>query len=399
MRSFINRHRVRLPMKKILIVAPYCSLPSEPYFNRFLYLAQCLSSTYDVTLITSDFRHFDKKHRDTPDRDDCPEFKICLIGEPGYKDNVSLQRVISHKVFVKNFKNWLKGSFDFDLVYSAYPLIETNIVLADLKKREEFKLVIDVQDIWPESITSAIPLLYYLPIKLLPFTRKANKAYASADGLVSVSSTYMDRARLVNKSALSEVVYIGSDFSLIDSAPIKIKDNTKFTLVYLGTLSYSYDVETIIKAVNKLVFDGFPIEFHIFGGGPFEEDLKKVAGQGVIFHGFNDISIVFSFLKTSDVAVNCLSSTAKQSVTNKLSDFMSIGIPILNSQTNEEVLTLLEGEDHVNYRAGNVQSAIDKILFLYKRKGELKFKPDVRFNRELEYKKIIALVDSLVECP
>ena len=41
----------------ITIVAPYCSLPSEPYFNRFWYLAELLSQSHDVLLITSRFRH------------------------------------------------------------------------------------------------------------------------------------------------------------------------------------------------------------------------------------------------------------------------------------------------------------------------------------------------------
>lgn len=37
----------------ITIVAPYCSLPSEPHFNRFRYLAELLSQSHDVLLITS----------------------------------------------------------------------------------------------------------------------------------------------------------------------------------------------------------------------------------------------------------------------------------------------------------------------------------------------------------
>ena len=43
----------------ITIVAPYCSLPSEPYFNRFWYLAERLSQSHDVLLITSRFRNYE----------------------------------------------------------------------------------------------------------------------------------------------------------------------------------------------------------------------------------------------------------------------------------------------------------------------------------------------------
>lgn len=381
-------------MKKILIVAPYCSLPNEPYFNRFLFLARKLSEQYDVTLLTSDFRHFDKTHRTLVES---AEFKISLIHEPGYKKNVSLKRVLSHKVFINNFKDWIEKNFDFDLVYSAYPLIQTNIILSEFKYTKNFKLVVDVQDIWPESISSAVPFLYSFPHKSLPFSGKADKAYASADALVAVSQTYMRRAKEANKHVPSEVVYIGSDFNAIKNSVPHKKDNLKFILVYIGTLSHSYDVETIIKAVNKLVDDGLNIEFHIFGGGPFELELKKMACEKVVFHGFVEVGEVFSFLKSSDVAVNCLAPSAKQSVTNKLSDFMSVGIPILNSQKNTEVLELLSEIDHENYQAGNVNHAIEKILSLYQKRDDMCFKPNIRFNRDIEYRKIICLLGQLLK--
>jgi len=39
----------------ITIVAPYCSLPSEPHFNRFWYLAELLSQSHDVVVVYNNF--------------------------------------------------------------------------------------------------------------------------------------------------------------------------------------------------------------------------------------------------------------------------------------------------------------------------------------------------------
>ena len=50
----------------ITIVAPFCSLPNEPYFNRFRYLAERLAEQHDVLLITSNFKHYDKSFRRPP---------------------------------------------------------------------------------------------------------------------------------------------------------------------------------------------------------------------------------------------------------------------------------------------------------------------------------------------
>ena len=79
----------------ITIVAPYCSLPSEPHFNRFWYLAELLSQSHDVLLITSNFKHYDKSFRRPEDAEAASQgrLKVMLLEESGYSKNVSLGRV------------------------------------------------------------------------------------------------------------------------------------------------------------------------------------------------------------------------------------------------------------------------------------------------------------------
>ena len=121
---------------KILIVAPFASLPDEPYFNRFLYLANRLAAAHDVTLLTSQFRHFDKCFRLNDFYKE--NFDIKLIRETGYRKNISLMRIFSHWQFSINFAKWFKEAqkeIHYDLVYSAFPLIGHNIFLAKYKKK------------------------------------------------------------------------------------------------------------------------------------------------------------------------------------------------------------------------------------------------------------------------
>lgn len=135
----------------ITIVAPYCSLPSEPYFNRFWYLAERLSQSHDVLLITSRFRHYDKSFRRHEDAAATSNgrLRVKLLDELGYRKNVSLARVASHRVFVHNLARWLHSpqAAEQDIVYSAYPLMATNLLLGRHKARLGYKLIIDVQDV------------------------------------------------------------------------------------------------------------------------------------------------------------------------------------------------------------------------------------------------------------
>ncbi|HHS0969917.1 TPA: hypothetical protein ACTCZ0_000773 [Neisseria meningitidis] len=156
----------------ITIVAPYCSLPSEPHFNRFWYLAELLSQSHDVLLITSNFKHYDKSFRRPEDAEAASQgrLKVMLLEESGYSKNVSLGRVTSHHRFVKHFEKWLENCRpgEQDVVFSAYPLIATNLLLGKHKARLGYKLIVDVQDVWPESFSSVVPFLKKVPHNLLP---------------------------------------------------------------------------------------------------------------------------------------------------------------------------------------------------------------------------------------
>ena len=220
----------------ILIVAPFCTLPGEQGYNRFLYLAELLAKDHKVSLATSKFRHYDKSFRLCNDTRK-PSFRVYFIHEPGYTSNISLMRLYSHKVFCANFESFFLAFCETagtpDIVYAAYPLARISIFLGSIKSSYDFKLIVDVQDVWPESIKSAFPLLSLIPDTLFPFSWTANSAYRSADALVAVSNTYLKRALTVNPFAHSHVTYIGASRELIDSVSPTIYDSNSINAVYI----------------------------------------------------------------------------------------------------------------------------------------------------------------------
>ncbi|HGO7358538.1 TPA: glycosyltransferase [Neisseria meningitidis] len=385
----------------ITIVAPYCSLPSEPYFNRFWYLAERLSQSHDVLLITSRFRHYDKSFRRHEDAAATSNgrLRVKLLDEPGYRKNVSLARVASHRVFVRNLARWLHSpqAAEQDIVYSAYPLMATNLLLGKHKARLGYKLIVDVQDVWPESFSSVVPFLKKVPHKLLPFASRANRAYRCADALVAVSQTYLDRAKEANPNVPGEVIYIGADFPKLDAAPAKDFGDDKTRFFYLGTLSYSYDVETVCKGVRKLLDDGENVELHIMGGGPDLDRLKQYACDGIKFYGYIPYAEMMSVAKGCDIAINAIQSYSMASITNKLSDYMALQKPILNSQVNDEVAEVLTLLPHANYRSGDVDGFVQAAKDILKRKSDPVQSDEIvrRFKRDVAYQKIVNLIERL----
>ena len=57
-------------------------------------------------------------------------------------------------------------------------------------------------------------------------------------------------------------------FSKLDAAPAKNFGDSKTRFFYLGTLSYSYDVETVCRRRSETVDDGENVELHIIGRRP-----------------------------------------------------------------------------------------------------------------------------------
>ena len=273
----------------------------------------------------------------------------------------------------------------------------TNLLLGRHKARLGYKLIIDVQDVWPESFSSVVPFLKKIPHRLLPFARRADRAYRCADALVAVSQTYLDRAKEANPDVPAEAVCIGADFAAIASAPAKDFGNSTTRFFYFGTLSHSYDVDTACRGTQKLLDSGKNVELHIMGGGPDLEKLKQHENRAIKFYGYLPYAEMMSVAKGCDIAVNAIHSYAMQSVTNKLSDYMALQKPVLNSQTNAEVLDLLNLLPHENYRSGDMDSFVQAAKNILKRKNDPVQSDEIvrRFRRDISYRKIVNLIERL----
>lgn len=388
----------------ILVVAPYITFSDEPGANRFIAIANMLNQKHNVTLVTSRFCHILKLHRDQ--RKQLEGVEIILLDEPGYKKNVGFQRLKSHHKFCKNFKTFmLEHPVKYDVVYSAYPLIKTNVILGQLKEKIGFKLIIDVQDIWPESIFGPIPWLSnnFGKMILSPITKYANYAYSYADALVAVSETYMNRADVNHlDNQYKEVVYIGANSLCFDVT--KKKSNKKLVVTYIGTMAGSYDLETVIRAA-PLCFSQVEVQF--IGTGPHESNLRYLNNQlggYVNFLGTLPYEEAMHKLAQSDIAINPIHSTSQASITNKLSDYFCCGLPIVSSQENIEVQALLRKGGGIHYQAGDFKDLANKLNFLSKNRIELDKMSSINkeiaqnyFLRDKSYMKIIDLIDRIVE--
>ena len=369
-------------MKKIWIIAPFIEIYNLDTRDRVQYIANELSKNadYEVHLFTSDFIHL-KKEFINISIEGKYSFNVHLIHERGYKKNISLSRALSHISFASNLMKKVKKMDKPDLIFCAYPMMTSAYLIGKYAKKNKIPFIIDIQDTWPESISSGINTDNILVKTLmLPFTIYANKIYKLADLVFGVSQTYANRAKVKGTLAKEFIsVYIGAEGNKFDDI-IKLKEKSKGEVwcIYIGTLSYSYDLLTLILTFHDLKEINPNIKLYILGDGPDFNILKNKAeelellNKTVYLKGFLPYEEVVSYLKSSDIALNAIKGKALQTMTNKFGDFVSAGLPILNCCQMEEVKKIIEEKGlGMNYIPENSNSLKEAILFLLEHRDKM----------------------------
>lgn len=397
-------------MKRIVIVANFCGALDGRKDDRFVYLAEWLASSgrYDVELIVSDFVHHLKSHQ-VLSKEDLYKSKITMCHEPGYISHKGIKRLYSHHVWGKNVLRYIKSRPRPDIVYCAIPSLTAAHKLANYCESNNIKFVVDVQDLWPEATfmffkNRIIQKLSY------PMAKYIDTAYSKADAIVAVSKTYAERAKRVNKkNAPALSVYLGTDADLFFKARDHYTNRyTDFTIGYIGTLSYSYDLHCVIDAIRILNESGKypPIKFLVMGSGPLQQEFSKHAanvGVSCEFTGRLPYEEMVGRLCKCDVVVNPIVKGAAQSITNKIGDYALSGRPVVNTQECTEYRGLIDsygcGINCIPGDPQNLAKALGLLIespSLREQMGQQSLKLGLeRFDRRTSYKEIEDLLDNL----
>lgn len=346
----------------VVIIANFCGDFTQSDNNRFRYLAKMLSKEHEVELITSDFLHSAKKKRGAVSE---PPLCITQILEPGYPRNICFRRFYSHWILSKNINQYLRSRKKPDIIYCAVPSLDVGYVVAAFCNKNKIRFVVDIQDLWPEAFKMVFDVPVLSNLILWPMKRKADFIYKMADKVIAVSDTYAQRVSKVNKKAIPEVVFLGTDRGIFDSFVQKkaIKSDV-IEIVYIGSLEKSYDLENVIRAVSLC----HHVRLVIIGDGSKRELLQQMASEYEIdceFTGRIPYSDMVTRMSQCDIAVNPIKKGSAGSVINKVCDYAMAGLPVVNTQECEEYCNLLvQYHAGLNCRCEDAQDIANKLKLL-----------------------------------
>lgn len=405
-------------MKKIAVITMGVRLDGEKGYTRFRYLCDFLTEAgYQVDLITTTFQHWEKSQRDMEKiKKEDYQFGIKFIYEPGYKKNVDLKRIRSHKIAAKNLTALLEKEGDYDLLYAEIPPNDVALAAAEYAKRRGIPFVADVNDLWPEAMRMVLDIPVVSSILFHPLQRDAEKVYSLVSGVIGTSDEYRDRPFQNQKREVPKAtVYVGNEISEFDKGAeendaLVAKTEHEFWVSYAGTIGTSYDIRTMVLAAEELAGRGRQnIRIKILGGGPMKDELEALARERQIYNvefvGYAPYDKMAAYLKKSDILVNSFVRKAPQSIVTKIGDYLAAGRAMINTCMSPEFRRKVEADGFgVNIEPEDVKILADAIEDLYEneeKRLEMGKKArkiaEEQFDRPKSYRKIEELIRELTE--
>ena len=232
-------------------------------------------------------------------------------------------------------------------------------------------VILDVHDAVPEFYASKfVGNRASLVFKLLVIVERLSAAFASE----VIVPTHLWKERLISRSVDSPhctvIRYVPNPRMFY---PRPKRQESRFLLVYPGTLNFHQGVDVAIKAFARVLKEIPQAEFHIYGEGPAKPYLAHLVRRLGVAHKVKLREMlpkeeIVEVMAQSDVAVEPKligSRFANETCSVKLLEFMALGIPVIASRTRVHAF-YYDDQMIKFYEADDEKDLADAILVLFR---------------------------------
>ncbi len=294
----------------------------------------------------------------------------------------SLNLILNYLSFVLSgliFGPWLLRRKKYAVVfcYATSPFLQV-IPALFMAKIKNAKLVVNVQDIWPDSLvaTGYIRNKYILKIveKIVVFL------YKKCDLLLTQSKEFQSRIEKVAPDAnikywpnSVDKLFL-SDFSN-DLPNISILDNGKFNIIFTGNIGEAQAVEVILE-MAIILKDCEGIQILIFGQGSRWSWLKHRISENklnnIFLLGSYPMEMMPAIMRKASVLLVTLADQDIFSATipNKVQAYLASGRPILAAINGEAATVIADANAGIVVPAGNPKELAHAAMKLFEMSEE-----------------------------
>ena len=168
-----------------------------------------------------------------------------------------------------------------EIIIGSTPHLFAAAASCFLAKHYKIPFVLEVRDIWPESLIELGGYSPYHPLMLI-MKKLERYVYRRATRIVTLlpdAAPYF----VQHGARMEDVVVIpnGVDTSLLEVTTEPVKKPEKFTVLYTGTLGIPNQMETLVEAAERIQnrADAPPIQFVLVGEGIRKAALQQMATE------------------------------------------------------------------------------------------------------------------------
>jgi len=371
---------------RVWIENPFDTLPPEGGrpLRFWLMAAAFARAGHEVVYWTSDFNHITKRKRvfacdgeggsrgGAEARREKVPFAVELIPTKPYAKNVSLARVRSHRAYAAAWERRARAVAAAggapDVIIVSTPPLATGAVAIRLARSFGAKLVVDVMDDWPGTFYRLLPRGAQGLGRLLfaPMHRAARRLYRAADLITTVAARYEELVRACGATAPVKRFYHGIQLGRLERSRVranldkldlleqsKRQATANVRLVYIGNLGRTYDLATILAAMDALPPE---VTLDIAGNGAQFADLQRCANARIRVHGVLDRQSLASLLARCDVGLVPMAEDSCVGIPYKFGDYAAAGLAIASTLGGESGRLLARYGAGFAYRGGDAAS-------------------------------------------
>jgi len=308
-------------------------------------LAEELSSRgHQVTWFANTFDHFQKKqlYKKNTTVKVKENYNLELLHAIGYKRNISVSRIINHKVIAKKFQGKAKKMEKPDVIYVSFPTIDYAEQAVKYGQKYNVPVIVDIRDLWPDIFKHNLPkLLSYIVSPYIAFMNyKTKKIMREAYAINGVSELVMKwglNKGNRKKSKNDRYFYIGYDkkenVQYSEDECKKLIDKNKFNISFFATINNQFDYDKIIELAQSIEAKDKDVVINVCGDGPQLSGFKEKANNisNIKFHGWVDKKKLNIILQNTDIGLAPYKNTFdfQMSVSNKFGEYVSYGLPVI----------------------------------------------------------------------
>jgi glycosyltransferase involved in cell wall biosynthesis/peptidoglycan/xylan/chitin deacetylase (PgdA/CDA1 family) len=240
----------------------------------------------------------------------------------------------------------------YDLIH-VHSVPDFEVFAAVVPKLLGAKIILDIHDPMPDFYVAKFGFRTNHYYKILSFIERVSTKFAHH--VITVTDHWMKK--IAQRSRIPErkisVTLNLPDIKMFNHRlyDIKGKENSRFILLYPGTINRHCGLDLAIKAINMAKLDTPLLQFHIYGGGTELEKLKQLANElnmqdAVFFHSPVPLESIPKIMQNADAGIALLAGQdeyAQQALNVKLFEYMSMGLPAIATRTKSIMYYIGEG--------------------------------------------------------